>query len=214
MSFGDANNPYGSPKDSGQQPGQGYPQQQSGQGDYGYPQYQQQPGQPAYGYPAAPPVQGGYGGYPAPPAEMPGTVKAARIMLFVLGGFQVLGGILMMVASAWFADQFEDAVSSDPAFSAEDADTAASVGAGVMIVLGVIVLAFAAWAILTGVKFATGRGGVRVSAIVYASVVLLFSLVSLVGANVFALVSVVLGILIIVFCANKNGGHWFNRPRY
>ncbi len=200
MSFGEPNNPYGPPQ-GGQQPNYGYPQQ---------PQ-----GQPGYGYPAAPPVQpyGGHGHGPGPEV-MPGSVKAARVMLFVLGGFQVLGGLLMMIASAWFADQFEDAVSDDPTISAEDADTVASIGTGVMIVLGVIVLAFAFWAIFTGVKFATGRGGVRVSAIVYSSVVVLFSAISLVAANVFALVSLILGILIIVFCANRNGSLWFTRPRY
>ncbi|MBQ0828577.1 hypothetical protein [Streptomyces tagetis] len=200
MSFGDPNNPYGPPQ--GQQPGYGQPQQ---------PQ-----GQPGYGYPAAPPVSS-YpgGGFPGGvPTAMPGTVKAARAMLFVLGGFQVLGGLLMMIASAWFTDLLDEAVAQDESISAEDADAFASIGTGLMIVLGVIVLAFAFWAIFTGAKFSTGRGGVRVSAIVYASVVLLFSLISLLGANVFALVSVVLGILIIVFCANKNGGYWFNRPKY
>ncbi|MER7487237.1 hypothetical protein ABTY20_15280 [Streptomyces sp. NPDC126497] len=194
MSFGDPNNPYGAPQ--GQPPGYGHPQQ---------------PGQPSYGYPSAPPVQ--HYGQPAP-AVMPGGVKAARVMLYVLGGFQVLGGVLMMAASAWFADYFEDAVSSEPNISAEDADTVASIGAGVMIALGVIVLAFAFWAIFTAAKFSKGRGGVRVSAIIYASLVTLFSVISLLGANVFALVSLVLGILIIVFCANRNGGHWFNRPQY
>ncbi|MBX9397041.1 hypothetical protein K4749_26465 [Streptomyces sp. TRM72054] len=194
MSFGDPNNPYGPPQ--GQQQGYGYPQQQP-----------QTPG-----YPAAPPAQP-YG-YQPTPVVMPGSVKAARVMLYVLGGFQVLGGVLMMVASAWFADMFEDEISSDPSISAEDADTVASVGAGVMIGLGVVVLAFAVWAILTAVKFKTGGTGVRVSAIIYASLVTLFSVISLLTANVFALISLVLGILIIVFCANKNGSHWFNRPRY
>ncbi|GAB2987746.1 hypothetical protein GCM10023080_061690 [Streptomyces pseudoechinosporeus] len=210
MSFGDPNNPYGPPQ--GQQPGYPPQQPQGQQPGYGYPQAPQ--GQPGYGYPQAPPVQQQYGGYPGGPMQMPGSVKSARVMLFVLGGLQALGGVLMMVASAWFADAFEDSVSSDASVSAEDADTIANVGTGVMIVLGVIVLAFAFWAIFTGMKFSTGRGGVRVSAIVYGSVVTLFSVISLFGANVFALVSLVLGILIIVFCANKNGGAWFNRPRY
>ncbi|GHG12468.1 proline-rich domain-containing protein [Streptomyces albogriseolus] len=193
MSFGDPNNPYGAPQ--GQPPGYGYPQQ---------------PGQPGYGYPSAPPVQP-YG-HPGGPVAMPGTVKAARVMLYVLGGLQALAGLLMVVASGWFADQMEDLISDDPSFTAEDADTVASVGAGIMIVLGVLVLAFATWAILTAAKFGTGRGGARVSAIIYASVVTLFSVINLLGANVFALISLVMGILIIVFCANKNGSYWFNRP--
>ncbi|MDG9708365.1 hypothetical protein [Streptomyces sp. DH10] len=201
MSYGDPNNPYGAP--------QGHPQQPQQPG-YGYPQQQGQA--PGYGYPQAPPVSP-YGG-PAAPTTMPGSVKAARVMMFVLGGFQALGGVLMMVASSMFADAFEDAVSSDASVSSQDADTIANVGAGVIIVLGVIVLAFAFWAIFTGVKFSTGRGGVRVSAIVYGSVVTLFSVLSLFGANVFALFSLAVGILIIVFCAGKQGSAWFNRPRY
>ncbi|MEG3630864.1 hypothetical protein [Streptomyces poriticola] len=199
MSIGDPNNPYGAPQ-GGQQPGQP---------GYGYPQ---QPGQPAAGYPAAPPVQG-YG-QPLGPAVMPGSVKAARVMLYVLGAFQAIGGLLMIVASAWFAEKIDEAVNSDPSISAEDAETAASIGAGVMVVLGVLALAFACWAVFTAVKFATGRGGVRVSAIVYASIVTLLSVLNLLGANLFALISLVLGILIIVFCANKNGSYWFNRPQY
>jgi hypothetical protein len=201
MSFGDPNNPYGQPP------------QQPGQPGYGYPQ-QQPPGQPGYGYPTPPAFPQQPYGQPGPVAVMPGSVKAARVMLFVLGGFQVLGGLLMMIASAWFAEMFEDVIADDPSISAEDADTVAGIGAGVMIFFGVIVLAFAFWAIFTGVKMATGRGGVRVSAIVYASFVTLFSVLNLLGANPFALISLILGILIIVFCANKNGSYWFNRPTY
>ncbi|MFD6327559.1 hypothetical protein ACFWOL_33155 [Streptomyces sp. NPDC058442] len=201
MSFGDPNNPYGQPP------------QQPGQPGYGYPQ-QQPPGQPGYGYPSPPAFPQQPYGQPGPVAVMPGSVKAARVMLFVLGGFQALGGLLMMIASAWFAEMFEDVIADDPSISAEDADTVAGIGAGVMIFFGVIVLAFAFWAIFTGVKMATGRGGVRVSAIVYASFVTLFSVLNLVTGNPFALFSMVLGVLIIVFCANKNGSYWFNRPTY
>ncbi|AKJ11254.1 integral membrane protein [Streptomyces incarnatus] len=197
MSFGDPNNPYGPPQ--GQQPGYGYAQQPQGAG---------------YGYPAAPPVQQPGYGAPVAPAAMPGGVKAARVFLFVLGGFQALAGLLMLVASSWFADRIRSVVSSDGTVSSTDADKAASIGVGVMIVFGIIVLAFAFWGIFTGAKFAGGRGGVRVSAIVYASLVTLFSVLSLFGGNLLALVSIVLGILTIVFCANKGGSYWFNRPSY
>ncbi|WP_437027084.1 hypothetical protein [Streptomyces sp. enrichment culture] len=197
MSFGDPNNPYGQPP---QQPQQGY----------GQPQYPGAPQQGGHGYPAAP----AYGGPPPVQMPMPGTVKGARIMLFVLGGFQVVGGLFMMIASSWFTEYFEDAANSDPNISAEDADRVVSIGVGVMIVLGAIVIGFALWAILTAAKFGTGRGGVRVSAIVYASFVILFSVISLASANLFALISLVLGILIVVYCANKNGAAWFNRPKF
>ncbi|MFE1192290.1 hypothetical protein [Streptomyces olivaceoviridis] len=195
MSFGDPNNPYGPPQ--GQQAGYGYPQQQ-----------------PGYGYPAAPGFQQPGYGYPAGPAQMPGGVKAARVFLWILGVCQALAGLLLVVGSAMFADRIRDAISSDSSISSTDADKAASIGVGVMIVFGVIVLAFAFWAIFTAVKFAGGRGGARVSAIIYGSVVTLISLVTLLGGNFLALISLVLSILIIVFCANKAGGSWFNRPQY
>ncbi|NKI40543.1 RDD family protein [Streptomyces physcomitrii] len=58
MSFGDPNNPYGSPQGGQQQPG--YPQQGGQQ-----PGYPQQGGQPGYGYPQqGVPQQQGYPGYP------------------------------------------------------------------------------------------------------------------------------------------------------
>ncbi|WP_406725918.1 hypothetical protein WJ438_16355 [Streptomyces sp. GD-15H] len=202
MSFGDPNNPYGQP-----------PQQQPGQPGYGYPQ-QQPPGQPGHGYPSPPAFPQQPYGRPGPVAVMPGSVKAARVMLFVLGGCQILIGLAMMIVSARFAEMFEEIIADDPSISAEDVDTVAGIGAGVMIVFGVIVLAFAFWAIFTGVKMSTGRSGVRISAIVYASIVTLISVLNLLGANLFALISLVLGVLIIVFCANKNGSYWFNRPQY
>lgn len=201
MSFGDPNNPYGQPQQ--QPPAQGY----------GYPQ-QTPPQQPGYGYPTAPPVSQGYGGYLGAPAVVPGGVKAARIMLYVLGGFQAIGGVALMVASAWFADYISDSVSGDPALSSEDADTIANFGAGAFIFFGAVTLGFAVWGILTAAKFSTGRGGIRISAIVYASFVTLFSVISILGANLFALISLALGVLIIVFCSKQDAGQWFNRPRH
>ncbi|MEU8776721.1 hypothetical protein [Streptomyces sp. NPDC048606] len=206
MSFGDPNNPYG------QQPPQGQP-------GYGYPQQAPQgvPPQGGYGYPgAAPAYPGGPGGFPGAPVEMPGGVKGARVMLYILGGLQALGGVFMMIASAWVADMISEAAGStaNSGLSSSDADTAAAFGAGAMIGLGVVVLGFALWGILTAAKLGKGRGGVRVSGIIYASVVVLFSLISLVGANVFALISLVLGILIIVFLAKGDASSYFGRPRY
>ncbi|MFF1417281.1 hypothetical protein [Streptomyces sp. NPDC058280] len=198
MSFGDPNNPYGQPQ--GQQPGYGYPQ--------GQPQ-----GQPGYGYPQAPPVQepyGGYpGGYPGGHMEMPGGVKAARVMLYILGGLQVLGAIGIVVAGAWLSDRL-----TESADTYGTNDNAASIGMGVMVILGILTLGVALWAILTAGKFATGGNGIRISAIVYGSVVTALSLLSLLSANIFAIVSVALGVMIIVFCAKSDGAAWFQRPRH
>lgn len=202
MSFGDPNNPYGQPQQQPPAPGYGYPQQTP-------------PQQPGYGYPAAPPVSQGYGGgYPDAPMALPGGVKASRIMLYVLGAFQAIGGVALMVASAWFADYISDSATSDGSVSSEDAGTIANIGAGVFIVFGVLTIGFAVWGILTAAKFSTGRGGIRISAIVYASFVTLFSVISILGANLFALISLALGVLIIVFCSKQDASQWFNRQRY
>ncbi|WP_411101279.1 hypothetical protein [Streptomyces sp. cmx-4-9] len=207
MSFGDPNNPYGQQPQApqGGQPGYGYPQQapQGGQPAYGYPQQ----GAPA-GYPAGP------GGFPGGPVEMPGGVKAARIMLYILGGLQVVLALIAMIASAWVADMISGADTSSSGLNGTEADQAAAIGVGVMIVLGVLILGFALWAILTAVKLPKGRGGIRVSGIIYGSVTALFSLLSLLTANVFALISLVLGILIIVFLAKSDASQYFSRPQY
>ncbi|MFB7865276.1 MULTISPECIES: hypothetical protein [unclassified Streptomyces] len=200
MSFGEPNNPYGQPQ--GQQPGYGYPQQTP----------QGVPPQQGYGYPAAPPVApypGGPGGYPGLPADMPGGVKAARVMLWILGVLQVLMGVVMVAASGWVADQIEGTGELDT-----QGQDVSNVLTGTMVVFGIIGVAFGVWAIMTAVKVKTGGNGVRVGGIVYGSLVTLGSLVNLLGANVFALVSLVMGILIIVFFAKADGAAWFKRPRY
>ncbi|MER5776545.1 hypothetical protein ABT144_20035 [Streptomyces sp. NPDC002039] len=198
MSFGDPNNPYGQ-----QQPPQGQP-------GYGYPQAPQGVPPQGYGYPGGAPAYPG--GYPGVPVEMPGGVKGARIMLFILGGCQVIGGIIAMVASAWVAKMITGSVdSSNSSVSSADVDKAAGLGAGIMIFIGLIILGFAVWGILTGVKLGKGRGGIRVSGIVYASAVVLFSLITLLLGNLPGLLSLVLGILIIVFLAKSDASRYFNR---
>ncbi|MER6994555.1 hypothetical protein [Streptomyces sp. NPDC000410] len=196
MSFGDPNNPYG--QQQGQQPGYGYPQGQ--------------PQQPGYGYPQAPPVTPYGGGYPGVPTEMPGGVKAARVMLFILGGFQALGAVFVLIAGAWIMEMFSAAAESSSTSSA-DAEAAAGIGMGFMVIIALFVAGFALWGILSGAKLGKGGSGIRVSAIVYASVVTLFSVINLFGANFFALISLVLGILIIVFLAKADASAYFNRQR-
>ncbi|MFJ3763642.1 hypothetical protein ACIPQJ_04990 [Streptomyces sp. NPDC090082] len=198
MSFGDPNNPYGQQgqgQQPGQQPGYGYPQQ----APQGVPQQ-------GYGYPAAPPVSP-YGGYPGAAMVMPGGVKAARVILWILGVLQVLIGIVMALAGGWFADQ----LSNSSEF--ENTDGAAAAVTGVFVVLGIIFAAFGIWAIMMAVKSATGGNGIRISAIVYGALSTLGSLVNLLGGNVFALVSLALGILIIVFYAKSDAAAWFNRNK-
>ncbi|MEU9009918.1 hypothetical protein AB0D12_09045 [Streptomyces sp. NPDC048479] len=199
MSFGDPNNPYGQPQGQPQQPGYGQPQGQPQQPGYGYPQ-QGQPQQPGYGYPQAPPVQP-YGGAPT---SMPGLMTAARVLLYIIGGLQVLFGIIAAIAIA----AASDAVDSD----------AATGLAGLGFIVVVILLVFAGLAIFLGVKFSTGGTAIRVITIVYASLMILGSLANFASGQasgaVGGLVSLAIGGIILAAMVNSQASAWFNRPRY
>ncbi|MDX3118560.1 hypothetical protein [Streptomyces scabiei] len=200
MSFGDPNNPYGPPQ--GQPPGYP-PQAPPQQPGYGYPTAPQ--GQPGYGYPQAPPVPHGYG-YGVP-QEMPGLVKTARVLLFILSGLQILAGIFIGIVGGLMQD------ASNGLGSGSDTGTAT----GVLVGVGLLMLALGALSIFLGVKFKTGGGGIRVTTIVYSSLMILGSLVNIVngagGSGTFGgLVSLAFGGIIL--SAMISGGSWFSRPRY
>ncbi|MFG2643242.1 hypothetical protein ACGFYP_20020 [Streptomyces sp. NPDC048370] len=190
MSFGEPNNPYGQPQ--GQQPGYGYPQQQG-----------QQPG---YGYPQAPPIQQPYGagGYPGAVMEMPGGVKSARVILWILSSLNVIGALAVIAISF----TLESELSKSGATSAE-ADAFADLGQGLLIGVGIFSAIVGALGMVLAAKFKSGGSGVRVCTIVYGSFMVLFSIFSLPAG----VISLVLGILIIVFVAKADGAAWFNRQK-
>lgn len=197
MSFGDPNNPYGQ---------QGQPQGQPG---YGYPQ-QGQPQQPPanYGYPQAPPVHPGYGGYPGGPMgvpqSMPGLMTAARVLMYIMAGFQIIGGIIFAIALAAVSD-------------ASDSDAGDAL-AGVGFVGVVILLVIAGVTIFLAVKFSTGGTAIRVCTIVYASLIILGSLVNFTSGQasgaVGGVISLAIGGIILASMVNAQASAWFNRPRY
>jgi len=207
MSFGDPNNPYGQPQG---QPGYGQPQgpppgqQPPG---YGYPQAPQGVPQQGYGYPQAPQGQPQYPGYPGNnmmPTKMPGLMTAARVLLYVIGGLQIIIGLIAGIAIA----AASDAVDSD----------AADGLAGIGFIVVVILLAFAGLAIFLGVKFSTGGSGIRVTTIVYASLMIVGSLFNFGSGQssgvLGGLISLAIGGIILAAMVNSQASAWFNRPRY
>ncbi|OAH13133.1 hypothetical protein [Streptomyces jeddahensis] len=200
MSFGDPNNPYGTPPQQ--------PQQQPG---YGYPQQAPQgvPPQQGYGYPAAPPVQQPYGGgYAAAPMTMPGGVKAARIILWVLVALQIASAIYALTQLG----AVDDAVNSvdTSGLSSSDTDAIASIGKGVVVFIAVLAFIFAALGAVLAIKFANGANATRVCTIVYGSFVIVGGLFQL----PIGVLTLIAGILIVVFVAKSDGAAWFKRPRY
>ncbi|MFE5485364.1 hypothetical protein [Streptomyces sp. NPDC056527] len=202
MSFGDPNNPYGQPQ--GQQPGYGQPQGQ--QPGYGYPQQAPQGVPPQqYGYPQAPPVQPyGVGGYPQGPQKMPGLMTAARVIMFVLAGLQIIIGIIAGIGIA-------------AASSAVDDSDAATGLAGLGFAVVALLLAFAGLAIFLAVKFATGGTAIRVITIIYASLMLIGGLGNFASGEATGvpggIISLALGGIILASMVNKQASEWFNRPR-
>ncbi|MGI5195370.1 hypothetical protein ACQEVY_17270 [Streptomyces sp. CA-288835] len=200
MSFGDPNNPYGAPQ--GQQPG--YPSQQPpAQPGFGAPQ-----GQPGYGYPQAPPLQQQpYGGYPGGPMEMPGGVKAARVMLFVIAGLQVIGAILMALSAAAL-----QAAKEDPTLQNEvEFQQLADFSTPVLWLATVGVLAWGVFAVVLGAKMGSGGGGIRIAALVFAVITAVLGIYPFILVG---LVHTVLAILIAVFVGRSDGAAWFSRPRH
>ncbi|MFJ9693593.1 hypothetical protein [Kitasatospora sp. NPDC101183] len=212
----DPNNPYGPPQPQPQ--GYGYPQQQPQPqpAAYGYPQ---QPQQAAYGYPQA----AGYG-YPpvAQPQSMPGLVMTTRVLLFVIGGVQVLimGALFIGAAGAKSVANQHSSSSTTTAFG--------NMAAGILLVFAVLYLLAAILSITLGVKFGSGGPATRVTTIVYASIFLLigaFVMISGIAGSsqtpgsagfgiVFGGLWCGICILWIVAMSTRDGVAWFNRPRY
>ena len=203
MSFGDPNNPYGPPQGQpqGQQPG--YPPQ----APQGPP-----PQQPGYGYPQGAPGQPAYPGFPGGnqmPIEMPGLMKTARVLLFILAGFQLLFGIIAGVAVGAVQDV------SNGVGSGDATDGLAGLGfllAGLLVALGAL-------SIVLGVKFKNGGSGIRITTIVYSSLMILGGIVNTVngggGSGTFGgLISLAIAGIILGSMVNSAASTWFNRPRY
>ncbi|MFI2629942.1 hypothetical protein ACH5A2_06060 [Streptomyces collinus] len=192
MSYGDPNNPYGAP--------QGQPQQQPG---YGYPQDQGQA--PGYGYPQAPPVSP-YGG-PAAPTTMPGSVGAARVMMWVIVGLQVVGiAVFAFAAAALNAAKDDASLKDNTAFQDLVGDSTGVIWG--YVVFGLAWLVFAA---VLATKFKNGGNGARVTIMVFAIITAVLGIYPFILVG---LVHTVLAILVAVFVGNANGKAWFNRPRY
>ncbi|MFI6687761.1 hypothetical protein [Streptomyces sp. NPDC050485] len=185
------------PQGPDQQPGYGQaPHPQPGYGQPGY-------GQPAFGQPApgqAPYPQPGYGQAPYPqapcgfgyghpygavvPQSMPGAVRAAQVVIFSMGGLSVLGSVIMGAVSG-----------------AEAAG--AAIGANLC---GWVLVVFA-------FLFDSGRGGVRITSIVFASVQILFGLGSIGAHRPAGVLPGLAAVAVVVLLSQGSAGQWFGRPR-
>jgi hypothetical protein len=185
--------PNGPDTPYGQQPQYGQPQYgqqpQSGQPDYGQqPTYGQQPqyGEQQYGAPApygaqygqqpAYGQQAGYGQYgmSALPAR-PAHVVTAAVLGFVLGAFGVLISLFSIIVGAIAAGAGNSADEEIPGLGA----VAGAVG-GVLIVVGLLALAWTVVTILGSIWALRGRS--RVMLLVAGSIAVAFTLIGFFGS--------------------------------
>lgn len=177
--------PQGQPQGQPQQwqgpPPQGQPQQWQGQPPQGQPpqQWQGQPqGQPPNMPP--PPPGYGYGGKPHVPAQ----VNTAAILLFIAGGFGILGGLLFLAIG--------------------------SLGA-LFVLVGVILLIIGGLEIWVGVALRQLKQWARVAAITLAGISAVFSLLSLFKGGYTSIVGLAIDIVIIYMLTQKPVVEAFNQ---
>lgn len=142
-------------------------------------------------------------GYPGHPRgmDMPELMRGTRVLLFVMGGMQLTVGVLVAGLLAGIVANAGGSI----------ADAAAIVG---------VLLGLGALSIILGTKFATGGGGVRVTTIVYASLMIVACLGSLGLGDGFGLIftggpviGLACGGIILASMVTTQAGAWFNRPR-
>ncbi|WP_150493406.1 hypothetical protein [Streptomyces kanamyceticus] len=149
------------------------------------PPHNPQSGLPSYTGPAQDPGGAyGYGYGPVPPQQMPGVVRAAQIVLWVLGGLTILGSI-----SAIFI------VNPETAGAALGVNVCLLVSAG---------MAF---------RYGTVGNGIRVTCIVLMSVQIAFALGGAASGNPAGLLPLLAAIAVVVLLSQGAAGAWFKRPR-
>ncbi|MCX4669598.1 hypothetical protein OG453_23430 [Streptomyces sp. NBC_01381] len=147
------------------------------------PQHNPQAGLPTYTGPAQDPGYG-YGYGPVAPQKMPGVVRAAQIVLWVLGGLLVLGSIGLIFT-----------VNPETAGAALGVNVCLLVSAG---------MAF---------RYGTVGNGIRVTCIVLMSVQIAMALGGAANGNPAGLLPLLGAIAVVVLLSQGIAGAWFKRPR-
>lgn len=115
---------------------------------------------------------------------MPGSVRAARVLAYVAAGFAALGAV---IAGAVAGSQV----------------AGAALGSA-MPVIGVFICALC---------FARSGTGAKVTAIAFASLMILFGIGALGRGIPTGAVQAGLGVAIVASLSQRQSGHWFRRPQ-
>lgn len=158
---------------------------------------------------SAPPSYQWSGPPPTPPAR-PGLVTTAAIVLIVLGVLTAIAGLFALLAASLFSSGMEI-----PGMEQFGEGAAGAVG-GILIVIGVVIIAFGVLQVLSGINLFSARSWARILGIVLAVIGGLFGLLAVIpssGANnsspVFGLILLAANVFVIWVLATT--GRYFTR---
>ncbi|TXS06913.1 hypothetical protein EAO73_03545 [Streptomyces sp. col6] len=138
---------------------------------------------------------------------MPAPVSSLRVLMMVVGGIQAVLGLALVTNSVAIAQAVwgEDDTSSTYYSPEGEAHS------GTVVFIGILVLAIAAWGILTALKFPTRLPAVRNSAIAYGWTALAFDIAVWAVAPILVLnlLGLVVAILLIVRPNQPECRVWF-----
>ena len=128
-------------------------------------------------------------GYVMPPAPEPiavprrsGWVTTAAVVLFVAGALSGLVGLVFLILGLAGGSALTELMTGQPGLPDElDVEAMSGVVTGVMVVIGVITLAWATAHVAAGVGILAGRGWARITGMVVSILGFLVSLLALVG---------------------------------
>lgn len=141
-----------------------------------------QPGYPQPGYPQAGMPPYGYYQQPMPLTRMPGSVRAAQVMSFLLGGL----GVLLIIVAGMTAG----------------AERAGAITAGFMLPIVLSCFAFG---------FARGGNGIRITAIVLASLEMVFALGSSISGMPPGMLGFGISMATVITLSQRSARAWFKR---
>ncbi|WP_406450488.1 hypothetical protein OG782_13055 [Streptomyces sp. NBC_00876] len=135
---------------------------------------------------------------------MPAAVSGLRTLMMIVGGIQAVLGLALVTNSAAIATSTWDG---------PDAPTPGETYSGTVVFVGILIMAGAAWGIITALKFPTRLPAVRNSAIAYGRVVLAFTVVLLMFLPfILSLIWLPPAILLAVRPNRPECRAWFGEP--
>ncbi|MEU3228020.1 hypothetical protein ABZ695_33305 [Streptomyces sp. NPDC006976] len=159
--------------------------------------------------PPHPPTAGGDGGPQGAP--MPAVVSGLRVLMMVIGGIQAVIGLALVTNSVSIATSVWGETDASVCCRSSPGEE----HAGTVVFVGLLIMAVAAWGIVTALKFPTRHPDLRNSAMAYGWVAILFTVLlwAFLAVPVLVAVWLVLSILLTARSHQPECRAWFDGRR-